>query len=174
MPRSSSDTHLRFSVSTRSLFSASHNLKLKKVFEYSQKNPRTWWNHKNEPEGLHGTLFTCTIWNQNQFFRKVSQPYSLCQKKRTFNPEFFVAPLGKGGENSHGQLCKWEFYTIDYVNFWPPAARGGAQKNSGSNVRFFWHRLYITFGYKAFYWSVHYEIHLPICPSPLPVLQVWQ
>ena len=41
--------------------------------------------------------------------------YSLCQKKRTFNLEFFCGP--------------------------PPPGR--SQKNSGLNVRFFWHRLYI-------------------------------
>ena len=32
--------------------------------------------------------------------------YSLCQKKRTFNPEFFCAPPGGGGPKMH---------MVDYV-----------------------------------------------------------
>ena len=61
--------------------------------------------------------------------------YSLCQKKRTFNSDFFGGPPGGGGPKIH---------MVYYVNgnFWPPFPRG-ATKNMGLNVRFFWHRLYI-------------------------------
>ncbi len=34
-------------------------------------------------------------------------PYSLCQKKRTFNLEFFCGPPGEGGPKTH---------MVDYVN----------------------------------------------------------
>ena len=57
--------------------------------------------------------------------------YSLCQKKRTINTEFFVLPLGEvGSKNSNGRLCKWEFY--------PPPPGGGTNK---IKFAFFWHRL---------------------------------
>ena len=37
-------------------------------------------------------------------------PYSLCQKKSTFNPNFFRWPLCRRvAKHLHGQLCKWEF-----------------------------------------------------------------
>ncbi len=76
--------------------------------------------------------------------------YSLCQKKRTFNLEF---SWRRGAKNSHGQLCKWEFYTWSFFSlnshlynlpcaYLAPLPQGGHKKNSGLNVRFFWHRLY--------------------------------
>ncbi len=46
--------------------------------------------------------------------------YSLCQKKRTFNPEFFCGPPGKGGPKIH---------MVDYVNaFLAPLPQGGHKK----------------------------------------------
>ncbi len=47
--------------------------------------------------------------------------YSLCQKKRTFNSEFFHGPPGGGGPKIH---------MVDYVNvnFWPPSPRGATKK----------------------------------------------
>ena len=63
--------------------------------------------------------------------------YSLFQKKRTFNSEFFCDP--PGGE-------KPKVYMADYVNppceFLAPLPQGGHTKNSELNVRFVWNRLY--------------------------------
>ncbi len=56
---------------------------------------------------------------------------------------FFMAPLGKGAKNSHGRLCKWEFYTCSFFSlknldsFWRyfKACGGMSQnKNCSSEV----------------------------------------
>ena len=50
--------------------------------------------------------------------------YSLCQKKRTFNPEFFYAtPLGEGGS-----------HIVNFVNFWPPPP-GRPQKKKKIGIK---------------------------------------
>ena len=40
-----------------------------------------------------------------------TQQYTVCVKRTAYLiPIFFVAPTGKGTKNSHGRLCKREFY----------------------------------------------------------------
>ncbi len=53
--------------------------------------------------------------------------YSLCQKKRTFNPDFFCGPPGGRGPKIH--MVDHVIDKIDYVNFWPPLPKGGGTKN---------------------------------------------
>ena len=56
--------------------------------------------------------------------------YSLCQKKRTFNPEFFCGLPGGGGPKIHmvDYVNGSSIYIIDHVNFWPPSPRGATKK----------------------------------------------
>ena len=57
--------------------------------------------------------------------------YSLCQKKHTFNLEFFLwPPWGRGAKNSYGRLCKLEFYHLHNRScaFLAPLPQGGHKK----------------------------------------------
>ncbi len=56
--------------------------------------------------------------------------YSLCQKKRTFNSQFFRGPPGGGGLKIHmvDYVNGTPIYTIDHANFWSPSPRGATKK----------------------------------------------
>ncbi len=85
--------------------------------------------------------------------------YSLCQKKCTFNSEFFCGPPGEGrpkihmvdyvnGSSTHAQFFPFtNFFLLGltWSSMWifGPPLPGGPQKKSELNVRFFWHRLYL-------------------------------
>ncbi len=63
---------------------------------------------------LQLTQYISLFWNIKLHFYLYVETfiYRLCQKKCTFNSDFFLwPPWGRGAKNSHGRLCKWEFYT---------------------------------------------------------------
>ncbi len=54
--------------------------------------------------------------------------YSLFQKKRTFNSEFFCGPPGGGGPKTHLVDYRTPIYIINHVDFLPPSTRGATEK----------------------------------------------
>ncbi len=68
--------------------------------------------------------------------------YSLCQKKCTFNSDFFCGRPIRIVNYVNGSSIHAKFYMMNHVNFCPPPPPGWQQKNSELYVRCFWHRLY--------------------------------
>ncbi len=88
---------------------------------------------KSEPLFLYSFIKSETyFWTwHSTFIPLFTGPiYSLCQKKRTFNPEFFWSPPGGGSPKIHlvDYVNRTPIYIIDHVNFWPPSSRGATKK----------------------------------------------